>query len=179
MYSQCLKKICTENQTPKQKLPWKKQLRKHLERMRVKKVFNMCTTGEMIGDVYFRNRIRMYPALVNCTTIDWFSEWPLEALLEVADKYLSEMSLGSEEEVSCLLFRNFPPSLSSLPSSPTPTYSPFSPPLPPLVSSFLPAFGSPPSSIPPSTCPPTPCACWNTDTLLTTRNIQTERFSLG
>ena len=37
MYSQCLKKICTDNQTPKQKLPWKKQLRKHLERMRVKK----------------------------------------------------------------------------------------------------------------------------------------------
>ena len=50
--------------------------------------------------IVFRNRIRMYPALVNCTTIDWFSEWPLDALLEVADKYLSEMSLGSEEEVS-------------------------------------------------------------------------------
>ena len=42
----------------------------------------------------------MYPAFVNCTTIDWFSEWPLDALLEVADKYLSEESLGSEEEVS-------------------------------------------------------------------------------
>ena len=41
----------------------------------------------------------MYPAFVNCTTIDWFSEWPLDALLEVADKYLSEDSLGSEEEV--------------------------------------------------------------------------------
>ena len=47
-----------------------------------------------------RNRIRMYPAFVNCTTIDWFSEWPLDALLEVADKYLSDISLGSEEEVS-------------------------------------------------------------------------------
>ncbi|KAH3750456.1 hypothetical protein DPMN_184979 [Dreissena polymorpha] len=41
----------------------------------------------------------MYPAFVNCTTIDWFSEWPLDALLEVADKYLSEESLGSEAEV--------------------------------------------------------------------------------
>ena len=41
----------------------------------------------------------MYPAFVNCTTIDWFSEWPVDALLEVADKYLSEESLGSEEEV--------------------------------------------------------------------------------
>ncbi|KAJ8310645.1 hypothetical protein KUTeg_012510 [Tegillarca granosa] len=46
----------------------------------------------------FRNRIRMYPAFVNCTTIDWFSEWPQDALLEVADKYLQEASLGTEEE---------------------------------------------------------------------------------
>ncbi|XP_055959532.1 dynein axonemal heavy chain 2-like, partial [Patella vulgata] len=46
----------------------------------------------------FRNRIRMYPAFVNCTTIDWFSEWPQDALLEVGNKYLSETSLGSEED---------------------------------------------------------------------------------
>jgi dynein heavy chain len=31
----------------------------------------------------FRNRCRMYPSLVNCTTIDWFHEWPEEALAEV------------------------------------------------------------------------------------------------
>lgn len=48
----------------------------------------------------------MYPALVNCTTIDWFTEWPLDALLEVADKYLNEMTLGSEEEV-CLHFPSY------------------------------------------------------------------------
>lgn len=36
----------------------------------------------------FRNRIRQYPAFVNCMTIDWFSEWPEDALLEVAEKYL-------------------------------------------------------------------------------------------
>lgn len=28
-----------------------------------------------IGEA-FRNRIRQYPAFVNCTTIDWFTEWP-------------------------------------------------------------------------------------------------------
>ena len=49
----------------------------------------------------------MYPAFVNCTTIDWFSEWPLDALLEVADKYLSEDSLGSEEEVTCSVTFSF------------------------------------------------------------------------
>ncbi|XP_078741509.1 dynein axonemal heavy chain 2-like [Lampetra fluviatilis] len=40
-----------------------------------------------VGDS-FRNRIRQYPALVNCTTIDWFWEWPREALLEVAERCL-------------------------------------------------------------------------------------------
>jgi len=32
-----------------------------------------------LGEV-FRERLRMFPSLVNCSTIDWFSEWPAEAL---------------------------------------------------------------------------------------------------
>ncbi|XP_025835264.1 dynein heavy chain 2, axonemal-like [Agrilus planipennis] len=36
----------------------------------------------------FRNRLRMYPALISCTTIDWFCDWPKEALIEVANKYI-------------------------------------------------------------------------------------------
>lgn len=47
----------------------------------------------------FRNRIRQYPALVNCTTINWFSEWPRDALLEVAERCLDGLSLGSENGV--------------------------------------------------------------------------------
>jgi dynein heavy chain len=35
-----------------------------------------------------RNRCRMYPGLVSCTTIDWFHAWPPEALQEVAIKFL-------------------------------------------------------------------------------------------
>ena len=35
-----------------------------------------------LGDV-FRSRLRMFPSLVNCCTIDWFTEWPEEALLGV------------------------------------------------------------------------------------------------
>ena len=41
-----------------------------------------------------RNRLRMYPAFISCTTIDWFSEWPDDALLEVAEKYLEDTNLG-------------------------------------------------------------------------------------
>lgn len=31
----------------------------------------------------FRTRLRMYPSLVNCCTIDWFDEWPEDALEQV------------------------------------------------------------------------------------------------
>lgn len=41
----------------------------------------------------------MFPAFVNNMTIDWFSEWPQDALLEVAEKYLSSMTMANEEEV--------------------------------------------------------------------------------
>ncbi|KAK2862756.1 hypothetical protein Q5P01_002289 [Channa striata] len=47
----------------------------------------------------FRNYILQYPALVNCTTIDWFCEWPKDALLEVAERYLDGLELGSLEEI--------------------------------------------------------------------------------
>lgn len=33
------------------------------------------------GTPIFRDRLRMFPALVNCCTIDWFSEWPDEVTL--------------------------------------------------------------------------------------------------
>ncbi|CAK1600591.1 unnamed protein product [Parnassius mnemosyne] len=41
----------------------------------------------------FRNRIRQYPALINATTTNWFLEWPREALLEVAFKFLEGVEL--------------------------------------------------------------------------------------
>ncbi|VEL42483.1 unnamed protein product [Protopolystoma xenopodis] len=51
----------------------------------------------------FRNRIRMFPSFVNCSTIDWFSEWPNDALLEVAEKYLADVVLFlGDEEVSMM-----------------------------------------------------------------------------
>ena len=41
----------------------------------------------------------MYPALVNCSTIDYFNEWPQEALLEVGEKYLSNVNLENNDQV--------------------------------------------------------------------------------
>ncbi|KAG3225312.1 Dynein heavy chain 1, axonemal [Phytophthora cactorum] len=50
----------------------------------------------------FRDRIRMFPSLVNCCTIDWFSEWPAEALQSVAASALSsgDFQLSGEPATS-------------------------------------------------------------------------------
>jgi dynein heavy chain len=65
-----------------------------IERVRTNLHVILCMSP--VGDV-FRRRLRMFPALINCTTIDWFSEWPAEALLEVATKYLANVDLGSDQ----------------------------------------------------------------------------------
>ncbi|XP_051173104.1 dynein axonemal heavy chain 7-like isoform X2 [Leptopilina boulardi] len=49
-----------------------------------------------IGDG-FRNRIRKFPALVNCCTIDWLQPWPEDALLAVATRFLGEVELTEHE----------------------------------------------------------------------------------
>lgn len=58
---------------------------------RVRNNLHIILCFSPIGDA-FRNRLRQYPALINCTTIDWFLEWPHEALLEVANKYLASVN---------------------------------------------------------------------------------------
>jgi hypothetical protein len=45
------------------------------------------------GSNAFRERLRANPALVNCCTIDWFHQWPADALEAVADKFLRESDL--------------------------------------------------------------------------------------
>eukprot|EP00201_Polytomella_parva_P020499 CAMPEP_0175042260 /NCGR_PEP_ID=MMETSP0052_2-20121109/2450_1 /TAXON_ID=51329 ORGANISM="Polytomella parva, Strain SAG 63-3" /NCGR_SAMPLE_ID=MMETSP0052_2 /ASSEMBLY_ACC=CAM_ASM_000194 /LENGTH=3805 /DNA_ID=CAMNT_0016305023 /DNA_START=33 /DNA_END=11446 /DNA_ORIENTATION=+ len=39
----------------------------------------------------FRERLRQFPSLVNCCTIDWFQPWPNDALEAVAFKFLQEV----------------------------------------------------------------------------------------
>uniref|UniRef100_A0A663MAG9 Dynein axonemal heavy chain 12 n=1 Tax=Athene cunicularia TaxID=194338 RepID=A0A663MAG9_ATHCN len=53
-----------------------------------------------IGDA-FRNRLRQFPSLINCCTIDWFQPWPEDALECVASKFLETLQLtdGERQEV--------------------------------------------------------------------------------
>lgn len=60
---------------------------------RVKNNLHIVLAMSPLGDA-FRTRIRMFPALVNCCTIDWFSDWPTAALISVADA-----SLNDEEDL--------------------------------------------------------------------------------
>lgn len=49
----------------------------------------------------FRRRLRMFPSLVNCCTIDWFTEWPEEALLGVAKSSFASLDVDSTELKVC------------------------------------------------------------------------------
>jgi dynein heavy chain len=44
----------------------------------------------------------MFPSLVNCCTIDWFSEWPRDALYSVAARFLESQSLGSDQMLDAM-----------------------------------------------------------------------------
>ncbi|KAF6028262.1 hypothetical protein EB796_013428 [Bugula neritina] len=57
---------------------------------RVKANLHTVITMSPIGEV-FRARLRQFPALVNCCTIDWFSPWPQEALQSVAWRFLGDL----------------------------------------------------------------------------------------
>ncbi|XP_031357040.1 dynein heavy chain 6, axonemal isoform X2 [Photinus pyralis] len=57
---------------------------------RVRRNLHLSLCMSPVGDA-FRRRCRMFPSLVNCCTIDWFSKWPEEALLSVAQNSLKEI----------------------------------------------------------------------------------------
>ena len=60
---------------------------------RVRRNLHVVLCMSPLGDA-FRTRLRMFPALVNCCTIDWFAAWPSEALSSVAMSALTEEELN-------------------------------------------------------------------------------------
>ena len=63
---------------------------------RVKKNLHMALCFSPVGES-LRGRARKFPALINCTVIDWFHPWPEDALLSVACKFLAETEMASDE----------------------------------------------------------------------------------
>jgi len=68
----------------------------------------MSPAGYRLG-----NRVRMYPPLVNNTTIDWFNEWPEEALLGVAENLMRDTEFveyddpETQKEIKSKVIRSF------------------------------------------------------------------------
>jgi len=62
----------------------------------VKNNTHMIIAMSPLGEI-FRSRLRKFPSLVNNCTIDWFSEWPEEALLGVGKGQIEAKDLNLEE----------------------------------------------------------------------------------
>ncbi|XP_050466815.1 dynein axonemal heavy chain 3 isoform X2 [Cataglyphis hispanica] len=68
---------------------------------RIKKNLHIILTMSPIGDA-FRNRLRMFPSLINCCTIDWYTLWPEDALERVARISLRDLDIGSDLREKCV-----------------------------------------------------------------------------
>jgi len=63
---------------------------------KVRKNLHLGLCFSPVGDA-FRFRARMFPGVINCTSIDWFHEWPREALVDVASRFLADIEFPTEE----------------------------------------------------------------------------------
>jgi dynein heavy chain len=70
-----------------------------VERIRDNLHITLCMSP--VGDI-LRVRCRMFPSLVNCCTLNWFSRWPEQALLYVSSEFLKQVDLPTEEVRSAI-----------------------------------------------------------------------------
>lgn len=63
---------------------------------RVRDKLHICLCMSPVGDT-LRVRCRMFPSLVNCCTLDWFTRWPEEALFYVSSSFLKDLDLPTED----------------------------------------------------------------------------------
>ena len=59
---------------------------------RVRRLLKVVLCFSPVGDT-LRLRARKFPAVVNCTSIDWFHDWPQNALVSVSQQFLNETEL--------------------------------------------------------------------------------------
>ena len=71
--------------------------------MRVRQYLRIVFCQSPSGDT-FRVRARRFPALINCMNIDWFHAWPEDALLSVAQRFLSDVDLDGNNTETVVNF---------------------------------------------------------------------------
>merc|ERR1711871_1315183 len=62
----------------------------------IRKNLHVSLCFSPVGDS-FKNRASRFPALVNCTVIDWFQPWPKAALRSVGKKHIMEIEMHDED----------------------------------------------------------------------------------
>ncbi len=65
---------------------------------RVRSNLHIVLCFSPVGEL-FRQRARKFPGIINCTAIDWFHEWPKDALVSVAQRFLEDVDMGSRPDV--------------------------------------------------------------------------------
>lgn len=63
---------------------------------KVRRLLKVVLCFSPVGST-LRIRSRKFPAVVNCTAIDWFHEWPHEALISVSYRFLGELEALPDE----------------------------------------------------------------------------------
>lgn len=43
-----------------------------------------------------RKRLRMFPAFINCCTMNWINQWPKDALFSVAQMFMQNLEIDDE-----------------------------------------------------------------------------------
>jgi dynein heavy chain len=64
---------------------------------KVRRNLHLALCFSPVGDA-FRIRARMFPGIINCTSMDWFRDWPREALIDVANRFLAEVEFPEDIE---------------------------------------------------------------------------------
>ncbi|XP_061667239.1 dynein axonemal heavy chain 12-like [Syngnathoides biaculeatus] len=63
---------------------------------RCKEYLHIVVVFSPIGEA-FRSRLRQFPSLINCCTINWFQPWPEDALERVANSFLTPLEMKENE----------------------------------------------------------------------------------
>ena len=63
---------------------------------KARKNLHLALCFSPVGDA-FRFRARKFPGIINCTSMDWFHEWPKDALIDVATRFLNDVDFPNDE----------------------------------------------------------------------------------
>ena len=83
---------------------WEWHSKEHIYRYFVERCRCLCHIVMAFSPVgaTLRTRLRKFPALVNCSTIDWFTEWPVDGLSTVAKSIFEDVQLTDDQKHACV-----------------------------------------------------------------------------